>query len=73
MTNAEWLIQNKIPFKDINVYIDSIKKIDWIWMERISAITFFGKTEWFRIQNGVSWFYIWKWFYWVFSCDVMNQ
>ena len=27
MTNAEWLIQNKIPFQNINIHIDYIKGI----------------------------------------------
>ena len=40
MTNAEWLIQNKIPFKDINVYIDSIKKIASVYIDGYEKIVY---------------------------------
>ena len=40
MTNAEWLIQNKIPFKDINVYIDSIKKIASVYINGYEKIIY---------------------------------
>ena len=40
MTNAEWLIQNKIPFKDINVYIDSIKGIASIYIKDYEKIVY---------------------------------
>ena len=40
MTNAEWLIQNKIPFKNINVYIDSIKKIASVYIDSYEKIVY---------------------------------
>ena len=40
MTNAEWLIQNKIPFKNINVYIDSIKKIASVYIDGYEKIVY---------------------------------
>ena len=40
MTNAEWLIQNKIPFKNINVYIDNIKKIASVYIDGYEKIIY---------------------------------
>ena len=40
MTNAEWLIQNKIPFKNINVYIDNIKKIASVYIDGYEKIVY---------------------------------
>ena len=40
MTNAEWLIQNKIPFQNINVYIDSIKKIASVYIDGYEKIVY---------------------------------
>ena len=40
MTNAEWLIQNKIPFKDINIHIDNIKGIASIYIKDYEKIVY---------------------------------
>lgn len=40
MTNAEWLITNKIPFKNINVYIDNIKKIASVYINGYEKIIY---------------------------------
>ena len=40
MTNAEWLIQNKIPFKDINIHIDNIKGIASIYIKDYEKIIY---------------------------------
>lgn len=38
MTNAEWLIQNKIPFKNINIHIDYIKMIANVYVKGYEKI-----------------------------------
>ena len=40
MTNAEWLIQNKIPFKNINVHFDYIKMIANIYVKGYEKIIY---------------------------------
>ena len=40
MTNAEWLIQNKIPFKNINIYIDNIKGIANVYVKDYEKIIY---------------------------------
>ena len=40
MTNAEWLIQNKIPFKNINIHIDNIKKIASVYVKGYEKIIY---------------------------------
>ena len=40
MTNAEWLIQNKIPFQNINIHIDSIKKIASVYIANYEKIVY---------------------------------
>ena len=40
MTNAEWLIQNKIPFKDINIHIDNIKGIVNVYVKGYEKIIY---------------------------------
>ena len=40
MTNAEWLIQNKIPFKNINVHIEYIKGIVSIYVKDYEKIVY---------------------------------
>lgn len=38
MTNAEWLIKNKIPFQSINLHVDNIKKIVGIYVNGYEKI-----------------------------------
>ena len=40
MTNAEWLIQNKIPFQNINIHIDNIKGIASIYVKDYEKIIY---------------------------------
>ena len=40
MTNAEWLIQNKIPFKNINIHIDYIKMIANVYVKGYEKIIY---------------------------------
>ena len=40
MTNAEWLIQNKIPFQNINIHIDYIKGIANIYIKDYEKIVY---------------------------------
>ena len=40
MTNAEWLIQNKIPFKNINIHLDYIKMIANIYVKDYEKIIY---------------------------------
>ena len=40
MTNAEWLIQNKIPFQNINIHIDYIKGIASIYVKDYEKIIY---------------------------------
>ena len=40
MTNAEWLIQNKIPFQNINIHIDNIKGIASIYIKDYEKIVY---------------------------------
>ena len=40
MTNAEWLIQNKIPFKNINIHIDYIKMIANVYVKDYKKIIY---------------------------------
>lgn len=40
MTNAEWLIQNNIPFKNINIHINNIRKIASIYITDYEKIEY---------------------------------
>ena len=40
MTNAEWLIQNEIPFKNINIHINNIRKIASIYITDYEKIEY---------------------------------
>lgn len=40
MTNAEWLIANKIPFKNINIHIDNIKMIANVYVKGYEKIIY---------------------------------
>jgi phosphoglucomutase len=40
MTNAEWLIQNKIPFQNINIHIDNIKGIANVYVKGYEKIIY---------------------------------
>lgn len=40
MTNAEWLIKNKIPFQSINLHVDNIKKIVGIYVNGYEKIEY---------------------------------
>ena len=40
MTNAEWLIQNNIPFKNINIHINNIRKITSIYITDYEKIEY---------------------------------
>lgn len=40
MTNAEWLIQNKIPFKNINIHFDYIKMIANVYVKGYEKIIY---------------------------------
>ena len=40
MTNAEWLIKNEIPFKNINIHIDNIRKIVSIYITDYEKIEY---------------------------------
>ena len=40
MTNAEWLIKNEIPFQNINVYIDNIKKVASVYINDYEKIVY---------------------------------
>lgn len=40
MTNAEWLIKNEIPFKNINVHVDNIKMIASIYIADYEKIEY---------------------------------
>lgn len=40
MTNAEWLIQNKIPFQNINIHIGNIKGIASIYIKDYEKIVY---------------------------------
>ena len=40
MTNAEWLIKNEIPFKNINIHIDSIKMIANVYVKGYEKIIY---------------------------------
>lgn len=40
MTNAEWLIENKIPFKNINLHVDNIKRIASIYVNDYEKIEY---------------------------------
>lgn len=40
MTNAEWLIKNEIPFKNINIHIDIIKMIANVYVEGYEKIIY---------------------------------
>lgn len=40
MTNAEWLIENKIPFQNINLHVDNIKKIVGIYVHGYEKIEY---------------------------------
>lgn len=40
MTNAEWLIQNKIPFQNINIHIDYIKGIVNVYINGYEKIVY---------------------------------
>lgn len=40
MTNAEWLIKNKIPFQSINIYIDDITNIASIYINDYEKIDY---------------------------------
>lgn len=40
MTNAEWLIENKIPFQSINLYIDNITNIASIYISGYEKIDY---------------------------------
>ena len=40
MTNAEWLIQNKIPFQNINIHIDNIKMIANVYVKGYEKIIY---------------------------------
>ena len=40
MTNAEWLIKNEIPFQNINIHIDSIKKIASVYIADYEKIEY---------------------------------
>ena len=45
MTNAEWLIQNKIPFKNINIHINNIRKIVSIYITDYEKIEYNDPTQ----------------------------
>ena len=40
MTNAEWLIQNKIPFQNINIHVDNIKKMASVYIDGYEKIVY---------------------------------
>ena len=40
MTNAEWLIKNEIPFKNINIHFDYIKMIANIYVKGYEKIIY---------------------------------
>lgn len=40
MTNAEWLIQNKILFQNINIHIDNIKQIANVYIKDYEKIVY---------------------------------
>ena len=40
MTNAEWLIQNNIPFKNVNIHVDSIKKMASVYIGGYEKIVY---------------------------------
>ena len=40
MTNAEWLIKNNIPFKNINIHIDNIKGIVNVYVKGYEKIIY---------------------------------
>ena len=40
MTNAEWLIKNEIPFKNINIHIGNIRKIVSIYITDYEKIEY---------------------------------
>ena len=40
MTNAEWLIKKEIPFQNINIHIDSIKKIASVYIADYEKIEY---------------------------------
>lgn len=40
MTNAEWLIENKIPFQSINLHVDNIKNIASIYINDYEKIDY---------------------------------
>lgn len=40
MTNAEWLIQNEIPFKNINLHVDNIRHIVSIYINDYEKINY---------------------------------
>lgn len=40
MTNAEWLIQNKIPFQNINIHINNIKGIANVYVKGYEKIIY---------------------------------
>lgn len=40
MTNAEWLIENKIPFKNVNLHVDNIKRTASIYINDYEKIDY---------------------------------